>query len=339
MASYGCVPSPPDLAEPDHAGRGCAVTSEEPVPLDPAGAPVLGNAQTATPTAYYLAEGPTWDPVRRRLLWVDIDAGTVLTGRLDDGAITVEEQWTVPGTAAAVAVAPDGALVVAGTHRLHYRDADGTVHTGKKLVSGADRRFNDAKPDPTGAFLAGTKGPGREVLLRVDADDADEAVTVIDDDLTLANGLGWSVDGRLMYSVDTTAQRIFVRECDPATGATGPRRVFARVADGFPDGMTVDAEDHLWVALWGKGCVIRIAPDGALVGRVDVPAPHTSCPGFAGDDLGTLVITTAQEHLDSAALARHPLSGRLFTFTPGVAGAPPRLWSGRSPGASRAGRA
>ncbi|HET8927109.1 MAG TPA: SMP-30/gluconolactonase/LRE family protein [Microbacterium sp.] len=297
----------------------------EQVPLDPADAPSLGTAKPATETAYYLAEGPTWDPVRRRLLWVDIDSGTVLTGRLEGGAITVEEQWTVPGTAGAVAVSQEGAVVVAGTHRLHYRDADGTLRSGRELVSGDDRRFNDARPDPTGTMLAGTKGPGPEVLLRIDAD---EQVTVVDDDLTLSNGLGWSVDGKRMYSVDTIAQRIFVRDCDPATGATGPRRLFARIADGFPDGMAVDAEDHLWVALWGKGCVVRIAPDGALVGRVDVPAPHTSCPGFAGDDLGALVITTAQEHLDEAAMARHPLSGRLFTFVPGVPGAPPRLWSG-----------
>jgi sugar lactone lactonase YvrE len=288
---------------------------------------VLGTARAATATSYFLAEGPLWDPIRARVMWVDIMEGAVYRGRLDDeGAIEVEERFDVPGTAGAVAVAASGEMVVAGTDRLHYRAADGTISASRRLIEGADRRFNDGKPDPAGRFVVGTKGPSdAEQLLRVDAD---ERVTVIDDDLALSNGLAWTADGRTMYSIDTPTRRIWVRDYDPATGRTGPRSLFRRFEDGFPDGMTTDAEDHVWVAIWGGGCVLRIAPDGRIVGRLEVPAPHTSCPAFAGPDLGTLVITTAQENLSAAQRERFPLSGRLFTVRTGIRGAAPRLWAG-----------
>ena len=171
----------------------------------------------------------------------------------------------------------------------------------------------------------GTKGPAGEVLLRVDSD---ESVVTIDDDLGLSNGLAWTADGR-MYSIDTESRRIFVRDYDPATGQTGERDLFAELSHGYPDGMTIDADGFLWVAVWGAGTVLRFSPDGAIVGRVDVPAPNTSCPAFVGPDLDTLVITTAREHLSARDLAEHPLSGHLFTIKPGVRGLPSHLWAGR----------
>lgn len=288
--------------------------------------PSLGVARAASTTSHHLAEGPVWDPIRERLLWVDIEAGVVYSGWLDGaGIVRCEERIPFPDTAGAVAVAADGELIVAGRHRLHYRDASGAITSGRSLIDGADRRFNDGKPDPAGRFVVGTKGPGGELLLRVDSG---EAVTVLDDDLTLSNGLAWSADGRRLYSIDTMTRRIFLRDYDPDTGAVGERRLFLELADGHPDGMTTDADDHLWVAVWGGGCVLRITPAGRIVGRVDVPAPHTTCPVFAGRDLEVLVITTATENLTATQRAAFPESGRLFTISPGVAGRPPNLWSG-----------
>ena len=300
-------------------------------PTEPlfAAVPSLGTARVATAVAHHLGEGPVWDPIRERLLWVDIMAGVVHVGRLsEDGRIEPLERIAFPGTAGAVAVAEDGAMVVAGTHRLHYRDVDGRISAGRALLSGDDRRFNDAKPDPAGRLVAGSKGPGGEVLLRVDAGEA-EPVTVIDDDLSLSNGLAWTADGRRFFSIDTPTRRIFVRDYDPASGSVGAREVFAVLEKGFPDGMTIDADGHLWVAVWGGGCVLRFAPDGRIVARVDVAASHTSCPVFAGPALDTLVITTATENLTAEQLAEFPLSGRLFTMRPGVRGIPSPLWAGR----------
>lgn len=288
--------------------------------------PSLGTAGVATGRPHFLAEGPTWDPVRGRIMWADIMAGRVHVGRFaHGGAIEIEEVVAFPDTAGAVAVSRAGEWLVAGTHRLYTRSVDGEITAGPELVEGAERRFNDGKPDPVGRFVVGTKGPGGEQLLQIGAHGT---VAVLDDDLGLSNGLAWTRDGHTLYSIDTLSRRIHVRDYDPATGETGERRVFLAITDGYPDGMTIDADDHLWVALWGEGCVIRISPDGEIVGRVDVPAPHTSCPVFAGPDLDTLVITTATEGMTPDDLAAHPLSGRLFTVRTGHRGIYPNLWAG-----------
>jgi sugar lactone lactonase YvrE len=176
--------------------------------------------------------------------------------------------------------------------------------------------------DPEGRFLIGTmplEGESdREVLMRVERDGS---LTVLDDDLGLSNGLAWSTDGTRMYSVDSTSHTVYVRTHDV------DRRVHLTVPEGFPDGIAVDAEDHLWVAVWGAGAVHRYAPDGALVDRLAMPtALHTSAIAFAGDDLRTLVITTAQQHLTDEQLAEYPDSGRLFTVRTDVAGLPPTAW-------------
>lgn len=294
----------------------------------------FGTPRPATREAYFLAEGPMWDPVRERVLWVDIMAGTVQRGILeDDGGITVEEVVSFPDTAGAVAVAASGELLVAGRDRLFVRDGDGTVTAGDPLIAGAGRRFNDGQVDPAGRFLVGTivkPGPSaEEQLLRIEHDGA---VTVVDDDLTLSNGLAWSSDGRRMFSVDTVSRRVFARDYDPASGVIGERALFAEV-DGFPDGVAMDADDHLWVAVWGGGCVLRYSPHGEVVGHVDVSAPHTTSIAFVGPQLDTMVITTAREELSEEEAARHPDSGRLFTLRAGVKGLPPRLW--RGPGAAR----
>lgn len=292
-----------------------------------ASVPLLGTARAATEESYFLAEGPFWDPLRERLLWVDILAGAVHQGRVEEcGVILPDRRFDFPDTAGAVAVSVRGDLVVAGTHRLHFLTPDGDLTTGPPLVSGAERRLNDGKPDPTGRFVVGTKGVGDELLLRVDSGSGE--TTVLDDDLTLSNGLAWSSDGQKLFSVDTMTRRIFVREYDDARTTLRARTVFLTLEGGYPDGITIDDEDHLWVAIWGEGCVLRISPSADIVGRVDVPAPHTSCPIFAGPDLDTLVITTAIEGLSDAQRHQHPLSGRLFSIRTAHRGNPPNLWAG-----------
>ena len=158
--------------------------------------------------------------------------------------------------------------------------------------------------------------------------DADGRLAVLDDDLTLSNGLAWSSDGRRMFSVDTLARTVSVRDYDVGSGAVGPRRVHLRLEDGFPDGIAMDAADHLWVAVWGGGEVRRYAPDGALAGRVATGAPHTSSVAFAGDDLRLLVITTATSELSREQLRAHPDSGRMFTARVDVPGLPVAPWQG-----------
>ncbi|MFP3712666.1 SMP-30/gluconolactonase/LRE family protein [Puerhibacterium sp. TATVAM-FAB25] len=290
--------------------------------------------QVANPQVHELAEGPVWDPVRERLLWVDIRRGLVFSGELrDDGTVDVVDEVAFGGTVGAVAVSAEGDWVVAGGEQLLLRDPAGVVRPGPRILPpGSGRRLNDGKPDPAGRFLVGSlhledDDPTEELLAVLDADGT---VRVLDDDLTLSNGLAWTADGTRMYSIDTLRRTVYVRDYGARTGAVGPRTTFLTVDDGHPDGMCLDAEEHLWIAMYGLGQVRRYSPAGELVATIEVPAQNVSCVAFAGPRLDTLVITTATQDLTPDQLAELPDSGRLFTATPGVRGLPLPLWSGPS---------
>lgn len=286
--------------------------------------------RVATTESFALAEGPVWDPLQRLVRWVDIRRGTVFGGALGaDGSIEVVERLQFDGTMGAVALSASGTWVGANGDDL-VEIADGEiVRRIPVLGSAGARRFNDGKPDARGRFLIGTlslSGASQTEQLLLVA--ADGSWRVVDDDLTLSNGVAWSVDGTRLYSVDTMRRRIYARPYDAATGETGAREVLVETTDGYPDGMCVDAADHLWVAMWGAGRVHRYTPVGELVEVIDVPAPHVSSVAFAGPLLETLVITTASDELTPAQLEEYPLSGRLFTVVPGVTGFPLPPWGG-----------
>jgi sugar lactone lactonase YvrE len=310
------------------------------------------SATVASDQVYVLAEGPTWDGLRRRLLWVDINGHHVLSGELDGERVVETGRLTFEGTVGAVACSPAGDLLVAGPHGLitvpaergPSDDADHTADTarssdpipvepdtgGIRLIPPDRRsRLNDGGCDPAGRFLVGTMAlddrKNQEQLVRIETSGE---VTVIDDGLGLSNGLAWSPDGAWFYSIDTDAGLIWVRSYDSASGACGPRREHLRITNGHPDGMCMDAEGNLWVAIWGAGQVRCFSPDGEHLASVSVPAPNTSSVAFAGPGLDTLVITTASEQLSAAQLDEYPDAGKLFTASVGVAGLPVPYWAG-----------
>ncbi|MFZ1489790.1 MAG: SMP-30/gluconolactonase/LRE family protein [Ilumatobacteraceae bacterium] len=278
---------------------------------------------TATTAAYGLAEAPYWDARRQLVLWVDIVGCRVIEGALQpDGTIAETGCHEFDCMVSAVVATLDGTLLVAAQEELICIDPNGERRVGPRVVpAGSGRRMNDGAVDPEGRFVVGTLkfggGSSSETLVRVERD---SSITVLDDDLTLSNGIAWSTDSTRMYTVDTRRQVVYRRTDDHA------RQVHLRVEDGYPDGIAVDADDHLWVAIWGAGEVRRFRPDGTLAERVDVPAPHTSSIAFAGDDLRTMVITTAFDELTDNERAEFPLSGRLFTLRTRVAGLAPTPW-------------
>lgn len=289
-----------------------------------------GELRPARSETFRLGEGPLWDPVRRCLLWVDIRQGLVLQGQLDDGRLEVTDRHHFDGAVGAVAVAADGTLLVAVDRGLVVVTVDGTRTPGPALLPPGSR-LNDGTTDPAGRFLVGSlslTGPSaRERLVRVESD---AEVTVLDDDLQLSNGLAFSSDGRRLFSVDTLRGTVFVRSYDSAAGTVGERAVHLRFDNpeqGLPDGIAVDAADHLWVALWGAGEVRRYTPDGRADRVLPTGAPHTTSVAFAGDDLKTLVVTTATDHLDAATLLARPRSGQVLTTVVDVPGTPVASWS------------
>jgi sugar lactone lactonase YvrE len=189
-------------------------------------------------------------------------------------------------------------------------------------------RFNDAKADARGRLWIGSMHTGRQTgasLYRLDLDDRSEAggaLAEIVSGVTVSNGLGWSADGRLMYYVDTPTLRVDVFDYEPATGEATGRRPLVDVSDtgGRPDGLTVDAEGCLWVALARGGAIHRYTPDGRLDTVVPLPVSWPTSCAFGGPELRDLYVTTASEPLSDAARAAEPLAGRLLRLRPGVRG-------------------
>jgi sugar lactone lactonase YvrE len=286
------------------------------------------EAVPASAERFLLGEGPIWDGASERLLWIDIDAGAVLVGRLDGDRVIVEDRLEFAGTVGAVAVGADGQLLVAASRELVEVDAEGNRSRALLLIADNEhRRLNDGKTDPSGRFVIGScptaEPTGDEWLKRVEHDGS---VTTIDTGLGLSNGLAWSCDGSRFYSIDSFRHVVWVRDYDSATGAVGERSTFVRIEDGYPDGMCSDAEDHLWIAVYGRGEVRRYSPEGNLVAVVRVAALQTTSVAFAGSGRDILVITTASRGLTPEELIEYPDSGRIFTARVDVQSAEVSPW-------------
>jgi sugar lactone lactonase YvrE len=280
------------------------------------------RAEQVTDPLFSLAEGPVWDAVRERLLWVDILEGRVHTGRLGTGSVEIGETHQFDSYVGAVAVDADGGLLVADFHRLTRVAPGGSRSPGADLFADhPDDRWNDGVRDARGRFLIGTASltglRHSQRLLRIDG----ETVTVLDDDLGLANGMAFSPDDSVLYSIDSLpGRRIWARDYDHDSGATGPRRPLFDIADAVPDGLCVDAAGHLWLAAWGRGEVRCYSTSGDLLDVIGLPAPHTTSLAFVGPDLDQLLVTTANGELSPDQREEFPLSGSLFLARPGCIG-------------------
>jgi sugar lactone lactonase YvrE len=192
-------------------------------------------------------------------------------------------------------------------------------------------RMNDGNCDSAGRLWAGTMGlneePGAGALYRLDPD---LTVTCVLDRVGESNGIDWSPDDRLMYYVDSLERRVDAFDFDLASGAIANRRPFAVIDEGeiVPDGLTVDADGGVWVALWGGSQLREFAPDGSLARVVTLPTRQITSCAFGGPELEDLYVTSAREWLAPDVLAREPEAGSLFVCRPGVRGRPQRIFAG-----------
>jgi sugar lactone lactonase YvrE len=206
-------------------------------------------------------------------------------------------------------------------------EADGTLTHLGELWSDTNVRMNEGGCDPDGRFYCGSMAyderPGAGALYRLDPDGS---VHVVLENVTISNGLEWSPDGSKTYYNDTPTQRIDVFDYDGESGLTG-RRPFAEipVEAGGPDGLTVDEEGGVWVALYGGAAVRRYTPDGMLDEVIEVPAKQVTACTFGGSGLDQLFISTSREDLKPG---EDPLAGSLFVATVHVAGIPVREFVG-----------
>jgi sugar lactone lactonase YvrE len=289
------------------------------------------TAQPASDQQFLLAEGPLWDAAASRVLWVDIRAGLVLEGRAAGDRVDVVTSHRLPGTVGAVVPAADGSLLLAAADGFALVTTGGEVlHGPRVLPEGVDSRFNDAAVDPAGRLLAGSMAEdgrrGGERLYRLDPDGS---VHVVDDGYTLSNGLAWTAAGTTLYHAESVPGVVHRRRYDPATGDVGPREDWlTSFPGGVPDGLCMDADDNLWIAVHGAGEVRGFTPAGEQFATVHVDAPHTTKPGFVGAALDRMLITTARDELSAEQVERFPLSGRLFLADVGATGRPAPPWAG-----------
>ena len=270
-----------------------------------------------------VGEGPVWHD--GALHWVDILSGTVHRSDLATGATST---ITVP-TWVGAAVPMVGGGYVAATREGYAAIVDGRLDDVRPFLPDGIR-MNDAKCDPLGRFWAGSCAEdfAREAgaLHRLDAD---WSVTTVVEGLTQPNGLGWSPDARTMYLIDTQDLALYAYPFDLASGTLGERAVvttFDLDRDGYPDGLAVDAEGCVWIAMWAGAAVLRVSPEGEVVRRVAMPVPQTSSCAFVGPGLGELVITSAREGL---TLADEAVDGSVFLVRGlGIEGLPVAVFAG-----------
>jgi sugar lactone lactonase YvrE len=285
---------------------------------------VSDGAVAVTSAQDQLGEGVRWDARRDELLRVDIPAGLVYRDRIaHDGSLVPVRSYDVHGSVGAInPIDGDDGWLLALDRGIAHLAPDGTVRPIVELAP-SDVRMNDAACDPQGRLWAGTitDVTGGAALYRLDRDGRTELML---DDLTISNGLGWSLDGRTMYLADSTPGTVQAFDFDGERGTISNARVLIQLdeAEGTPDGLTVDAAGDLWVAVWGGRSVRRYGPDGSLRSELRVPAVETTSCGFAGPGLHRLYVTTATENWTDERRRAEPGAGLVYRFETDATGLP-----------------
>jgi len=283
-----------------------------------------GDIEVVLDAHAHVGEGPTWDAEAYKLIWIDIVGNIVHRYNPTTGE---DESIDVGQPVGAAAPRAAGGIVLAlrdgfGILDIASGDVQMIAHTE---ADNPGNRMNDGACDSAGRFWAGTMSfdvePGAGALYRLDTD---HRVTKVLGCVTISNGLGWSLDDAKMYYIDSPTQGVDVFDYDPSSGQVENRRRLIDIPEqvGLPDGMMVDAEGFLWVALFGGGAVHRYSAEGRLDRVIDLPASQITKCVFGGEDLSDLYITSAAYKLSKKELEDQPHAGALFRCRPGPRGRP-----------------
>lgn len=288
-------------------------------------------------------EGPVWDSRGDELLWVDVGAGRLHRGRPEPGGVRHLGTLEIGVALGAVSPAESGGWILAAGLGFAHADHDGRLTWLAEPEAGRpDLRMNDGACDPRGRFWAGSMAyaetPGAGTLYRLDPDGS---VHPMVRGTTISNGLGWSDDGTTLWYSDSGMGSVDTFDFDVAAGTVTNRRAVILIDpdDGVPDGLAVDAEDHVWVAIWDGGEVRRYTPVGDLAMRVSLPVSRPTSCCFGGTDLATLFVSTARKDLTHDQLRAQPDAGRLFSAEVGVRGVSAPRFAGPARMVSPPGRA
>jgi xylono-1,5-lactonase len=278
-----------------------------------------------------LGEGPLWSSRESALYWVDIKAPCLHRYRPSDGDTI---SWVMPEPIGWVIERSNGEGLIAGFKDRGFAFlTPGTMMAetiGQPEPDYPDNRFNDAKADNAGRIWAGTMDDAeREASGALYRLDPDLDWQRMDRGYVVTNGPAFSPDYRRLYHSDTVAGTIYVFDLSP-DGKLSDKRVFATIpeGDGYPDGMTCDAEGGLWVAHWNGWRLTRFTPEGAVDRVIEMPVSKVTSCTFGGSDFDRLYVTSASIGLSEQQRADQPLAGGLFEIDVGVKGFPAGLFGG-----------
>lgn len=284
------------------------------------------NAQKSIPCELLLdhqavlGEGSIWHPREKVLYWVDIDEGMLYTY---NPVTKGEKSYNLGQKVGTVVPIDTGGMLVAlkdGVYAYNLKNKQLTMLTSPEKDM-PNNRFNDGKCDPAGRFWVGSMGPRYQAFLyRISANGEYSQML---DSVSTSNGIVWTSNKKIMYYIDTSTGAVRAFDYDNATGNISNSRIVIQFTKGigYPDGMSIDAEDKLWIAHWGGHCIGRWDPvTGKMIAKIEVPAPNVTSCAFGGKNLDTLYITTASTGMSEEDLKKYPQSGKVFVAYPGVRG-------------------
>ena len=272
-----------------------------------------------------MGEGPVWDFHKQLLFWVDIEGYKL---HQFDPSVGVNKSWAFDEMIGAAVPKKNGKLLLAMEKGLASFDFKNERLTKLGVLENTDPeiRFNDGKVGPAGNFWIGTMdktcAPEAGSLFRVSSD-LKSSLQI--SNTSVSNGMAWTSNKSTFYYIDSPTFEIRAFDFDLENGGISNPKTVIEVPDGYgsPDGMSIDEEDMLWVAHWGRNCVRRWNPEtGKVLEKIEVDAPHVTSCCFGGEDLKTLYISTARSGLNDNQLKKFPSSGGLFVYETDVRGTP-----------------
>ncbi|MBU3012828.1 SMP-30/gluconolactonase/LRE family protein [Polaribacter vadi] len=284
------------------------------------------NIKTATlayKTKAVLGEGAIWNYKTQELYWVDIEGKqlNVFNPKSKENKVLKTKSrigTVVPFTKEEVLIALED-----GVHKMNLNSGESALFTNmKNELPGS--RLNDGKCDPAGRFWVGSMHfnqlKNKANLYTITSENT--LVKKVDS-VTISNGIVWTSDKKIMYYIDTPTSSIKAFDYDNKTGEITNGKVVVKIPEslGFPDGMTIDEENMLWVGMWNGNAVIRFNPiNGKVISKIEVPAHNITSCAFGGENLDILYITSASVDMTPEEVKKYPLAGSVFKIKPGVKG-------------------
>lgn len=266
-----------------------------------------------------LGECPLWDPIRETLFWIDIDLGLLYAYQPKFSNLQVHPIGQKLGC---IALTETSQLLLATEFGFaFYQPGDLPPSNFLEVIpQDIGVMFNDGAVSPSGEFWVGSKGPrGTAKLYCLNHD---LSAKVMMEGISISNGIGWSLDGKFFYHTDSLDHSIY-RYTLQGKEMTD-RETFYTSPNGTPDGLTIDADGNLWIAIWDGGRVLQLSPAGVELAQILLPVSRPTSLAFGGADLRTLYITSASVELSTKEKSTQPYAGALFSVRTQVTGLPSR---------------